>query len=97
MPVTLHASQVRGARAMLAWSMVDLSRAARISVATIKRLEQQSPEITSSQIVDVILDVFGSRGVRFLPDDGSGPGVRLGTGRTSVHPERGFDQSRRGA
>ena len=62
---------------MLDWSMVDLARAVRISVSTIKRIESGDPETGSDRVVAMIRGGLEAEGVRFLPDDGNGPGLRL--------------------
>ena len=73
----LTPGQIRGARAMLDWSMIDLARAVRMSVSTIKRIEDGRPETVSDRVVAVIRAGLEAEGVRFLPDDGYGPGMRL--------------------
>ena len=73
----LTPGQIRGARAMLDWSMIDLARAVRMSVSTIKRVEDGRPETVSDRVVAVIRAGLEAEGVRFLPDDGYGPGMRL--------------------
>ena len=65
--------QIRGARAMLGWSLVDLAKAARVSVATLKRVEDGAEHPS----LGVIRDTLETEGVSFLQDDGSGPGMRL--------------------
>ena len=62
---------------MLDWSMIDLARAVRMSVSTIKRVEDGRPETVSDRVVAVIRAGLEAEGVRFLPDDGYGPGMRL--------------------
>jgi ribosome-binding protein aMBF1 (putative translation factor) len=73
---TLLPSQVRAARGMLDWSMVDLSKAARISVSMVQRFESSSVPLVSEDIVALMQDALETEGVRFLRDDGNGPGVR---------------------
>ena len=70
-------AQVRGARAMLGWSMMDLGRAARVSVSTVKRFEDGHLSPVSDRIVALMQDALETEGVRFLPDDGHGLGMRL--------------------
>lgn len=71
-------AQIRGARAMLHWSMLDLARAASLSVSTIKRIEgaQPYPAATTSKLAS-IQRALEEAGVLFLPDDGKGPGLKL--------------------
>ncbi len=70
-------AQIRAARAMLDWSMVDLAEAARVSVSTIKRFESGDRQPVSDGTVARMQDAAETKGVRFLADDGKGPGVRL--------------------
>ena len=68
--------QIRAARALLDWSMVDLANAATVSVSTIKRAEDDGPLYATERSIAAIRDAFETNGVRFLPDDGDGPGLR---------------------
>ena len=70
-------AQMRAARAMLDWSMLDLANAARISVSTVKRFESEGAQPVSAEAVAMMQDAAETAGVRFLPDDGNGVGVRL--------------------
>ncbi len=70
-------SQVRAARAMLAWSMTDLAKAAGVSVSTVKRFDDERLAPVTDGTVALMRDALETEGVRFLPDDGNGPGVRL--------------------
>ena len=72
----LTSSQVRAARGLLDWSMVDLAKAARVSVSTVKRFEDGRLAPVSDETVALMQDAFETEGVRFLPDDGNGPGLR---------------------
>lgn len=68
--------QVRAARAMLDWSMADLARTAKISISTVKRFEDGRSVLVSDGTVGLLQDALERQGVRFLPDDGNGLGVR---------------------
>ena len=72
----ISAAQVRAARGLLDWSMVDLAKAARVSVSTVKRFEDGQLAPVSDETVALMQDAFETEGVRFLSDDGSGPGLR---------------------
>ena len=76
-PDRLTPTQIRAARAMLGWSMVALAKAARVSVSTVKRAEDEGPQPVSDAILAAIRDALETEGVRFLADDGEGLGVRL--------------------
>ena len=77
MPDRLTPAQIRGARGMLNWSMLDLAKAARVSVSTIKRFEDGNSESGSDRIFALIREAIEAEGVCFLPDGGDGPGIRL--------------------
>ena len=62
---------------MLNWSMLDLAKAARVSVSTIKRFEDGNSESGSDRIFALIREAIEAEGVRFLPDGGDGLGIRL--------------------
>ncbi len=70
-------AQMRAARAMLGWSMLDLARAARVSISTVKRFEGEGDQPVSDELVGLMQDAAETAGLRFLADDGDGPGVRL--------------------
>lgn len=69
--------QIRAARAMLDWSMTDLSKAAGVSVSTIKRFEDGRSAPVSDDTVAKMQGAVEAQGVRFLADDGNGLGVRF--------------------
>ena len=62
---------------MLGWSMVNLAKAARVSVSTVKRSEDEQSVLVSEDMVALMQDALETEGVRFLADDGHGPGMRL--------------------
>ena len=62
---------------MLDWSMLDLARAAGVSISTIKRAEGSLQQPVSGHVITVIRDALERVGAVFLADDGDGPGVRL--------------------
>ena len=70
-------SQIRAARAMLDWSLVDLSKAAGVSVSVASRAEGRNPEQLAEGTLGAIRAAMETVGVRFLEDDGDGAGVRL--------------------
>ncbi len=75
MAVDPSRAQLRGARAMLDWSMADLSKAAHVSVSSIKRAEQEGQPV-SHDIVSAIVVTMHDEGVSFLTNDGQGAGIR---------------------
>ncbi|WP_342398957.1 helix-turn-helix transcriptional regulator [Lichenibacterium dinghuense] len=70
-------AQIRAARGMLNWSMLDLAKAAGVSISTVKRFECEGDQPVSADTVGMMQDAAETEGVRFLADDGNGPGVRL--------------------
>lgn len=70
-------AQMRAARGALAWSMLDLAKAAGLSVSTVKRFETGAEQAVSDGTVALMRDAAEAEGVRFLADEGDGPGVRL--------------------
>ncbi len=70
-------AQIRGARAMLDWSMVDLSKAAGVSVSTVKRAEEGDGTIVSPTVLSFIERAFERAGISFLHDGEKCHGVTL--------------------
>ncbi|MBH0619546.1 hypothetical protein I3A86_26010, partial [Salmonella enterica] len=66
MPNRLIAAQIRGARGMLDWSMIDLAKAAGVSVSTVKRAEEVESQPVSDKAFLTIQEAFEAAGVRFL-------------------------------
>jgi ribosome-binding protein aMBF1 (putative translation factor) len=77
MVARLKPAQIRGARGMLDWSMVDLARAASISVSTVKRSEHAEPQPVSDDVFVNIQAAFENAGLCFSDDSGEGIGIRL--------------------
>lgn len=73
----IEASQIRAGRALLGWSQRQLAEAAGVGEATVKRLEANGTGGAIGSTVAAIEAALESAGVRFLPANGSGPGVRL--------------------
>ena len=74
----ISVAQIKAARAMLGWSAQVLAEEAGISVATIKKYEQQTgiPR-ANARILDSIVRSLNAAGVQFTGDPLSNPGVRL--------------------
>ena len=70
-------AQIRAARAMLGWSLIDLSKAAGVSVSVVSRAESSKHEQVAEGTHGAIRVAMETTGVRFLEDDGDGAGVRL--------------------
>src|ERR1700681_4881857 len=70
--------QIKGARALLAWSQEDLARKANISVPTIKRLEASDGPLGGRNLTsEKIQKALRTAGMEFIDENGGGPGVRL--------------------
>ena len=64
---------MRAARALIRWTALDLARASKVGVATIRRAEAVEGEIP------VIRRAFEGAGIEFIEDNGGGEGVRFRT------------------
>ena len=75
----LTGAQIRPARALLDWSARDLSRASRVSPATIQRLErtQGLSETAQARTLLDLQRVLEAAGVEFIGAADDRPGVRL--------------------
>ena len=75
----LQVAQLRAARALLGWRQEDVARAAKISVATIRRIESQEGVLTG--YVSTLLKIqasFEQAGIQFIDDNETGGfGVRM--------------------
>ena len=71
---TIDDARIRGARAMLDLSMVDLAKSAGVSVATVRRMQDGEPATVAA--FDAVQHALEAEGALFLDDDGAGPGVR---------------------
>jgi transcriptional regulator with XRE-family HTH domain len=75
----LQVAQLRAARALLGWRQEDVAQAAKISVATIRRIESQEGALTG--YVSTLLKIqtaFEQAGIQFIDDEETGGfGVRM--------------------
>ncbi len=71
-------AQVRAARALLRWSAKDLAKEAGVGVATVSRAEVEdgATSLTSANL-RAIRQALESAGIEFIPENGSGVGVRF--------------------
>jgi predicted transcriptional regulator len=75
----LQTAQIRAARALIGWNQAELAKNARVSIATIRRIEGQKGPVGGyiSTLVR-IQTALEQAGIRFLDSDaGGGIGVRL--------------------
>ena len=62
---------------MLDWSLIDLARAADVSVSSVLCFEMRGADALAPLVVGRIQQVLERKGITFLADDGCGCGVRL--------------------
>jgi transcriptional regulator with XRE-family HTH domain len=74
----ISSAQLRAARALLRWSALDLAKASKVGVATIRRVEIIEGEIPVTAANEAALRAaLELAGVAFIDENGGGPGVRL--------------------
>jgi hypothetical protein len=74
----ISSAQMRAARALLRWSALDLAKASKVGVATIRRVEVVDGEIPVTLANEAALrQALESAGVEFIDENGGGSGVRL--------------------
>jgi hypothetical protein len=66
------------ARAALRWGVREVARAARVSPATITRVE--TDHVANAATLAAIRAALEAAGVEFIAENGGGPGVRLRKG-----------------
>jgi transcriptional regulator with XRE-family HTH domain len=75
----LQVAQLRAARALLGWRQEDVAQAAKVGVATIRRIENQEGPIMG--YVSTLLKIQGAleqAGIQFIDEDEMGGiGVRM--------------------
>lgn len=71
----LDPAQCRAARALLDWTQGQLGEATGLSVVTIRAFEKGGDMRDSNKTLLILS--FEKAGVEFIPENGSGPGVRL--------------------
>ena len=71
--------QLRGARAMLGWSQQALADQSGVSLSSIHRLETGSGDLAVRlDTLKKLQTTLEKAGIRFIPENGGGPGVRIG-------------------
>lgn len=71
----MTSAQLRAARALLNWTVRDLSEKTGVHRNTITNLEADRPANTST--VMIVKRMLEEAGVIFVAENGEGPGVRL--------------------
>ena len=70
--------QIKAARALLAWSQADLADRSGISEPTVARLESADGELGGREdTAQRLRAAIEAAGVKFIEENGGGPGVRL--------------------
>lgn len=70
--------QLRGARAMLGWSQQVLADRSGVSLPSIKRLESGNGSLAIRlDTLKKLQTTLEKAGIRFIPENGGGPGVRI--------------------
>ena len=69
--------QIRMARAALRWGVRDLAAAAKVSPATVTRIEGEGDAQANAATLAAIRTALEAAGVEFIPENGGGAGVRL--------------------
>jgi transcriptional regulator with XRE-family HTH domain len=69
--------QIRAARGLLGWSQSELAKRAGLSLPTVKRVEAGLGPRVSDAARARIQEALEAGGVRFITENGGGPGVRL--------------------
>jgi transcriptional regulator with XRE-family HTH domain len=77
--------QLRAARALLGWSQTQLAKRAGLSLPTVKRVETRRGPRVSEEARFALQRALERGGVRFIDENGGGPGVRL---RKRLQPKR---------
>jgi predicted transcriptional regulator len=69
--------QCKMARVGLGWSVRDLAQHAGVGSSTVNRFETGSVEPIAATLA-AMQRALESAGIEFIPENGGGPGVRLG-------------------
>ncbi len=70
--------QIRAARATHRWDQADLTEQSGVSLATVKRLKKMNGIVKANRVtIQAIRRAFEETGIKFIPENGGEPGVRL--------------------
>ena len=85
----ISSAQLRAARALLRWSALDLAKASKVGVATIRRVEVIEGDIPVTAANELaIRRTLEAAGVEFIDENGGGAGVRLRQASKKSKPAR---------
>ena len=69
-------AQCRAARGLIDWSQSELAQRAGVGIVTIRQLEA-GVHVPRRSTIDVVRRALEAAGVKFIMENGGGPGVRL--------------------
>jgi predicted transcriptional regulator len=69
-------AQCRAARGLIDWSQSELAQRAGVGIVTIRQLEA-GVHAPRRSTIDVVRRALEAAGVKFIMENGGGPGVRL--------------------
>ena len=76
--IKISSAQMRAARALLRWTALDLAKASRVGVATIRRVEVVDGPIPVTAANEAALrSALEAAGIEFIDENGGGVGVRF--------------------
>ncbi len=73
----IDAAQMRAARALLKWSIAELSNKTGVSVPTIQRMESRGTGVSAVNNVEAVTRALENAGIEFISENGGGAGVRF--------------------
>ena len=73
-------AQLRAARHLVSLSQAEIAERTGLSIPTIKRAESDRDVSVSPDAIAAIVAALEAAGVEFIPENGSGAGVRLKKG-----------------
>ena len=76
--MSITGGQIRAARGFLQWTAAELAERSKIGLSTVRRAEDATgvPPLTPANI-DAMRRTLEAAGVKFIEQNGGGPGVRL--------------------
>jgi transcriptional regulator with XRE-family HTH domain len=75
----INGAQIRAGRALLGWSMAELTAQSGVSASTIKRLEAAGRDVPAATVQSLVAieNALRKSGVTFIDENGGGSGVRF--------------------
>ena len=77
----ITSAQCRAGRALLDWSREQLAAASMVGLRTIVDFERGAREPQRNVTLDALRRALEAAGVEFIPENGSGAGVRMKKGK----------------